>query len=156
MKRSSIDSRLRAPLIALFLLLALTSSGFAQDLEPASTKAEDEESEIDLFKLDQEARQIVTTITKLKQDVREAPSVVSVVTREDIRARGYQSLAEVLAATAGFRIVDNLISGEASIRGISGAARLLKVMIDGVPVDFRPTTDNPLGPELIPLQLVER
>ena len=46
------------------------------------------------------------------------------------------------------------------MRGINGGARatgsVLKLMIDGMPVDYRPTTGNFFGEELIPLAVVER
>jgi iron complex outermembrane receptor protein len=117
-------------------------------------------SELDLFKLDAEVRSIVTTITKTEQELREAPSVVSVIGRDEIRARGYRSVAEVLAATAGFHVIDDLVLPDAGIRGahggVNGSSRLIKVMIDGQPVDFRPTTGYALGPELIPIEIVER
>src|SRR5262245_34854111 len=129
-------------------------------LATAAAGSEDTSSELDLFRLDAEVRETVTTITKTKQELREAPSVVSVVTREEIRARGYRSIAEILAATAGFHVIDDLVLPDAGIRGahagIGGASRLIKVMIDGLAVDFRPTTGNTLGPELIPIEIVER
>jgi iron complex outermembrane receptor protein len=46
------------------------------------------------------------------------------------------------------------------VRGISGgirsASRHIKVMIDGQPVAFRPDAANLLGPELIPIEAIER
>ncbi len=122
--------------------------------------AEDLPSELDLFKLDEEVRETVTSITKTKQERREAPSVVSVITREEIRARGYRSVADVLRATAGFHVIDDMVLPDAGIRGAhggpNGASRLIKVMIDGQPVDFRPTTGTAIGIELIPIEIVER
>jgi outer membrane receptor protein involved in Fe transport len=117
-------------------------------------------SELDLFKLDEEVRETVTSITKTKQERREAPAVVSVITREEIRARGYRSVADALRGTAGFHVIDDMVMPDAGIRGThagpNGASRLIKVMIDGQPVDFRPTTGNAIGIELVPIEIVER
>ncbi|MBI4511311.1 MAG: TonB-dependent receptor [Deltaproteobacteria bacterium] len=140
-----------APLPAVSLLVLFAGTSWASD---------DALTELDLFRLEEEVRQTVTTITKTKQDLREAPSVVTVMTREDIRSRGYRSIAQVLASVAGFHVIDDLVFPDAGVRGVHGgahaASRLVKVMVDGHPVDFRPTTGYALGPELIPIEVVER
>jgi iron complex outermembrane receptor protein len=60
----------------------------------------------------------------------------------------------------GFYDVYDLVRHNFGIRGINGgmgaSGNVIKLMIDGQPVDFRPTTGNYFGEELIPLQAVER
>ena len=102
----------------------------------------------------------VVSSTKTKQRAAQTPAVVTVISNEEIRARGYATLADVLRTVPGFYDVYDLASHNVGVRGINGGARasgnVLKVMIDGHPVDFRPTTGNFYGLELIPLAAVER
>ncbi len=102
----------------------------------------------------------VWTATKTKSTVLEAPAIITVVTQEDIRMAGYQSVAEVLHHTIGFYVVDDHILPNLGIRGVAGGfmgeSGTIKVMIDGHSVAFRSTGGNWLGPELIPLTAIER
>jgi iron complex outermembrane receptor protein len=94
------------------------------------------------------------------QRVAEAPSIVFVITAEEIEARGYTSLAEVLRVVPGFYDVYDGVTHNIGVRGINGgqnaSGNVIKLMIDGHPVDYRPTTGNFFGEELIPLAVVER
>ena len=102
----------------------------------------------------------VVTVTKSRQRASQTPAVVTVVTGDEIRARGYGSLAEVLRAVPGFYDVPDLVSHNIGIRGINGgpnaSGNVVKLMIDGHPVDYRPTTGNFFGEELLPLEVVDR
>ncbi|MFY0565629.1 TonB-dependent receptor plug domain-containing protein [Archangium lansingense] len=116
----------------------------------------------DIERLDLESLLEIPVVSPTKEEQRGArtPAVVSVISGEEIQARGYTSLAEVLSSVPGLYDVYDLTTHNMGIRGINGGARasgnVLKLMIDGHPVDYRPTTGNFFGEELIPLQLVER
>ena len=103
---------------------------------------------------------IVVSATKTQQRVEEAPAVVTVIHGSDIRAWGYDSVAEVLRHVAGLYLIDNHIVPDVGVRGVMSGLRsesgLIKVMIDGHTVAMRQTGGNWLGPELIPLSAVER
>ncbi|MEW5855604.1 MAG: TonB-dependent receptor [Myxococcota bacterium] len=98
--------------------------------------------------------------TKSSQRGAQTPAVVTVVTAEEIQARGYTTLADVLRVVPGFYDAYDLVSHNVGIRGVNGGPRaggnVLKLMIDNQPVDFRPTTENFFGEELVPLEAVER
>ncbi len=102
----------------------------------------------------------VTTATKSETTARKTPAVVTVITSDEIHARGYTSLAEVIRTVPGFFDVYDLGTHNVGVRGVSGGARamsnIIKVMIDGQPVPYRPSTGNFFGPELIPLEAVDR
>jgi outer membrane receptor for ferrienterochelin and colicins len=144
------------------LAFGLTSLGslaaWAADDAPSAGPAEGEAvSDLDLVKL---LNVEVSTASKTSESVEDAPAVITVVTREDIRRWGYQSVAEVLSHTVGFYLLDDDILPNASVRGVSGGLGAesggIKVMIDGRSVAYRSTSGNWLGVELIPLQMVEQ
>jgi iron complex outermembrane receptor protein len=103
---------------------------------------------------------VVVSATKSELREDEAPAITTVVTREEIRRWGYQSVAEVLNHVAGVYVIDDQILPNVGIRGVSGGLRsesgLIKVMIDGRSVAFRSTSGNWLGAELVPLSAVQQ
>ncbi len=115
----------------------------------------DDVSLVDLLKLD-----LRVATTKTNTTVQASPASVTVISREQIERYGYRSVAEALRDVVGTYAVDDHITPNLGMRGIPGAAfegsGAVKVMIDGVPVSFRTTGENWLGPSLIPLSSVER
>jgi outer membrane receptor for ferrienterochelin and colicins len=101
---------------------------------------------------------VSATKTEVKED--EAPAITTVVTIEEIRRWGYQSVAEVLRHVAGFYVIDDHILPNVGLRGVSGGLRsesgLIKVMIDGNSTAFRSTAGNWLGQELIPISAIQQ
>jgi outer membrane receptor protein involved in Fe transport len=89
-----------------------------------------------------------------------APANVVTVTRQEIERHGWRSLAEILAGVPGLYVVDDHVLPAVSVRGISGGlragTRLVKVMINGFAVNFRPDLTAFLGPEFIPLEAIDR
>jgi iron complex outermembrane receptor protein len=89
-----------------------------------------------------------------------ASATLIVYTREQMRERGLRSLADVLAHTPGLHVIDDHTLPAVAVRGISGGlragSRLIKVMIDGVPVNFGPDLTAFLGSEYLPLEAIER
>jgi outer membrane receptor for ferrienterochelin and colicins len=102
----------------------------------------------------------VSTATKTVQTIHEAPAIITTVTRDQIAVWGYRSVAELLAHMLGFYVVDDHISPNLAVRGISGGlysdSSIIKVLIDGHSVAFSSTGGNALGPELVPLSAVDR
>jgi outer membrane receptor for ferrienterochelin and colicins len=150
--------------ISLFGLASLGPSvALAADDEPkeepkGTSEGEGESvSDLDLVKL---LNVEVSTASKTSESVEDAPAVITVVTREQIRRWGYQSVAEVLSHTVGFYLIDDDVLPNASVRGVSGGlgaeSGAIKVMIDGRSVAYRSTSGNWLGVELVPLELVEQ
>ena len=85
---------------------------------------------------------------------------VMVYKHTDILRHGWTSVAEVLAHVPGLYVIDDLVTPAVAVRGTSGgyksATRIIKVMINGVQVNFRPDMTAFLGPEYIPIDAVER
>jgi outer membrane receptor for ferrienterochelin and colicins len=106
------------------------------------------------------AGEITTSVSRSAERVEDVPATVTVITREQLTVWGYTSVAEVLERVVGFYAIDDHMIPNFSVRGISGGQRaesgLLKVMIDGRAVSFRPTGGNWLGPELVPFSAIER
>ena len=137
-------------------LLLLQSTAFAQ----APGRREREElpaSDLSLVELlDTE----VVSASLSEQSLAEAAAVIDVITQADLRARGYRSVAEALQSIAGVDLVSDHYQWNMGVRGVSGGtrgySRIVKVMIDGQPVSFRPSGENFLGLELIPLGVIDR
>jgi iron complex outermembrane receptor protein len=150
------------------------AAGKPGEAKPAEVKPEAEpprdrdEDEVEYFtELDVELKRIgssltdeVVSSTKTRQRAPKAPAVISIVTREEIQSHGYGSVAEALRSVPGLYDVYDLVSHNIGVRGINGGARaggnILKLMIDGHPVDYRPGTSNFFGEELIPIGIIER
>jgi iron complex outermembrane receptor protein len=102
----------------------------------------------------------VRVATKTELSTGQTPAIVTVVTADEIEARGYSSLADVLRAVPGFYDVYDGVTHNIGVRGINGgqnaSGNVIKLMIDGHPVDYRPSTGNFFGQELIPMQAIER
>ncbi len=105
-------------------------------------------------------RDYVAVSTKVTQPAMETPAAVAVISHEEIVRRGYGSVAEALRSIPGFYVTYDLLNYHVAVRGALGGARsgsrLLKVMIDGVPVPFVQSEVYFLGPEFIPMSAVER
>lgn len=108
----------------------------------------------DLLKMD------VTSATKKTQKISQAPAVISVITAKQIQERGYRTVGEALESVAGLDLLHDHFQYNLGIRGISGGkrawSRIVKVMIDGQPVSFRSSSENWLGEELIPMNVISK
>lgn len=102
----------------------------------------------------------VVTAAQTPQELHEAPAIVSVIDEEQIRRRGYRTVAEALRSLPGFDLLYDHARHNVGVRGVNegmrASSRLLKLMIDSQPVAFRPSTENWLGEELIPITAVQR
>jgi iron complex outermembrane receptor protein len=118
-------------------------------------------NELDLFRLDAVLNDTVVTASGGEEEERStALANVFTISRDDIRARGYRSVADVLADVPGLYVIDDLVTPSISVRGVNGGlaagTRIVKVMINGQVVGFRPELTAFLGPEFLPIGTVER
>lgn len=118
-------------------------------------------SELDLFRLDAALNAAVVTASGGAEEERStALANVVTVSRADILARGYRSVAEILADVPGLYVIDDFVMPSLAVRGVNGGlaagTRIVKVMINGQVVGFRPELSAFLGPELLPLDAIER
>ena len=117
---------------------------------------------VDIFELSFEdlANIKVISATQQEQTIGEAPAIISIITRQQIRERGYQTVGEALKSIAGLDPLHDRFQYNLGLRGINGGmrawSRIVKVMIDGQPVAFRSSSENFLGKELIPMNVIER
>jgi iron complex outermembrane receptor protein len=104
--------------------------------------------------------EIETDIGRVHQRTADVAGALTVLRGEELRQRGYTSLAQALTLVPGLYQTSDLTTVNLGVRGIIGGAgsagNLIKVLIDGNPVSFVPTNGNFFGEELIPLEVVER
>ncbi|MEE4198630.1 MAG: TonB-dependent receptor [Bacteroidales bacterium] len=102
----------------------------------------------------------IVSAVRQNQNIIDAPSIVSVITSNQIKERGYSSLEEAINNIAGLDIITDHFQPNLGIRGINGGvrsySRLIKVMIDGQNISFRSNADNYLGLSLIPIEAIEK
>ena len=78
----------------------------------------------------------VVTATRIPTAAERVPAAVTVITREDIEERGYQTLAEALRAVPGLRLVQAGGIGQQGSAFLRGSnSRHVLVLLDGVPVN---------------------
>lgn len=102
----------------------------------------------------------VVTAGRYEQPLWRAAAVISVLEGDSLRRKGYRSLAEALTEIPGLYVSQDGVGFNVGIRGIGSGqrawGRTLKLMIDGQPVGLRFDASQMLGPELIPLAVVEK
>ncbi|MEO8179059.1 MAG: TonB-dependent receptor [Deltaproteobacteria bacterium] len=129
----------------------------AAGAEPAPSSSDAELEGMDLLQL---LNVEVSTASKTAEKVSDAPAIITVVTAEEMRRWGYQSVSEALEHVVGFYLIDDHVLPNAGVRGLAGGlgseSGNIKVMIDGASVAFRSTSGNWLGVELIPLGSVRQ
>ncbi|NUO07582.1 MAG: TonB-dependent receptor [Candidatus Brocadia sp.] len=82
----------------------------------------------------------VTIATRLETPVNKAPSIVTVITDEEIKSLGYRTFVEILRTVPGFEILKEAGTGvvEPAVRGIASASKV-KVMLNGHTVNTTAT-----------------
>jgi iron complex outermembrane recepter protein len=116
----------RVVLIALFVLVGLVNSSFADPQE-------DEATALKQLSLADLANVEVTTASKEPEEIWKTPAAVDVLTQEDIRRSGATSIPEVLRLVPGVQVA-RISSNQWSvnIRGLgSGFSKSVLVLIDG-------------------------
>ena len=153
-----------------------TSVPGAEDVIAADTSATDDtagdESQEELTSLDdvQDIQElsledlldqtVVTASGGREESAAIAGATMTVFTAQEIRSRGWRSLLDMLRNTPGLYIIDDHVMPSVAVRGVSGGlragSRVVKIMINGVPVSFRPDLTAFLGPEFLPIEAIER
>jgi outer membrane receptor protein involved in Fe transport len=105
----------------------------------------------------------LTTATGSGGEVEEratAAANIVFISRAEILQNGWQSVGEALATVPGLYLIDSGTGPSMGVRGVTGGfragSRLVKVMIDGTAVNFRPDLRAFLGPEYLPVAAIER
>lgn len=128
--------------------------------KPTSTDAGEDYTSRSLEELLQVKIPTVVAASKHEQKVTEAPSLVSVVTREDIEAFGYRTLSDILSSVRGLYVSSDEIYNYIGIRGVRRpgdyGGRVL-VMVDGHRLN-EPIYDSAFSGNDLPLDvdLIER
>jgi iron complex outermembrane receptor protein len=115
----------------LFLVIFVSFSGTARSQEIANaTGSKDPTGEAVLF----DALPVVEAASLHSQTLMEAPASVTVITDQDIRARGYRTVGEALADVRGFYITSDRAYQTVGVRGLNipgdTNTRLL-ILVDG-------------------------
>ena len=135
-----------------------TLGSFSDEIDPTAAAATSTDALSDVYKL-MESEFVVTTATKSEVQLSEAPSIITVIPRSTIQMRGYRSVGEALKNVPGLYVIDDLVTQNVGVRGISGGpdswSRIIKVLIDGQAATFYTLAGNFLGPEFLPMEAVE-
>lgn len=146
-------SKKSVTLILLCMLFATTNI-LSQEKDSVTTSSLFDLSLEDLMNIE------IVSAVKQSQNITDAPSVVYVITENQMKERGYLSVGEALNSVAGLDIITDHYQPNMGIRGINGGlrswSRLLKVMIDGQSVSFRSNSDNYMDASLIPIEAIEK
>jgi outer membrane receptor protein involved in Fe transport len=133
--------------------LILAASSAAQEPDPSDLGKLSLE---DLLRV--QVKSTTTGATSSESDL--APANVITITRDDIVRHNWQSVGEVLEHVPGLYVTDDLVLRSVSVRGVTGGlrsgSRIIKVMINGIEVTFRPDLSAFLGPEYIPIEAVRQ
>lgn len=83
-----------------------------------------------------ELPETVVTATRIPTPEERVPAAITVITRQDIEERGYQTLAEALRAVPGLRLVQQGGPGQTASAFLRGAnSEHVLVLLDGVPIN---------------------
>jgi iron complex outermembrane receptor protein len=148
--------KLKAPLKVLFLLTCCISfNSFSQvNQDTLNLLAIYDLSLYELSKIK------IVSVSKTEQKISESPAIIEVIDEKEIELKGFRSVAEALQYISGIYVATDHVMYNAGVRGVIGgresSSRILKVMINGQPIPFRSTTENFIGTELIPIEMVKR
>lgn len=150
---------LAASIPVVLCLLAPSALADVEEMSPAEAPVDLSGIE-DISEIDLESLLEIESATKTSMRSVEAPSIVTVISRSTLLARGYRTVGEALAGVPGLYVVDDLVTSNVAVRGIHGGpdswSRIVKVLVNGQPVTFHSTGGALLGPELVPIDAVER
>ncbi len=138
----------------------MASAGPAHAQEPAEEDKKIEVGDLDMMSLEQLLNVKIVTASSSEEDRALAPANVFVVTRSEIERHGYRSLQDILSSVPGLYLVDDMVNASVAVRGTSGGlgagTRIVRMMINGTQVNFRPDLTAFLGPEYVPIEVIER
>jgi outer membrane receptor protein involved in Fe transport len=137
-----------------------SETGAAVSAPVPDTQVDTRIRELDAMSLEELLDTPVVTATGSEEKRSLAPASVFVVSKDDIARRGYRSVAEALEDVPGLYVINDTVTPALAVRGVSsglkGGTRIVRVMIDGVQVNFRPELNAYLGLEYIPVEAIER
>src|SRR5687768_16879338 len=131
----------------------LTASLVAQvpPANPPSPSVEETTLMEAMVELETQLDQMVVATTLTAVRTFQAPAVVTVINRDEIRTRGYNTLADALRTVPGFYDVYDGVFHNVGVRGFNSGVRAagngIKILIDGQAVAYRSTTANFFGEE---------
>ena len=135
----------------------LPVSAFAQEGPPAANSSPQDLENLsleDLFNV-----VVVTASAGVKESSTMAPANVQSISADEIALHGWRSLSEVLSNVLGLYVIGDLVQPSVGVRGVTGGygagTRILKIMIDGTEVTFRPSLSAAIGPEYISMEAVD-
>jgi outer membrane receptor protein involved in Fe transport len=125
--------------------------------QPAGAETDEE---LEPMSLEELLNAVVTTASGSTEQRSIAAANVFVISSREIERRGWRSLQEILEQVPGLYIVDDHVAPSVGVRevtgGFRGGTRIVKVMVDGNPVSFRPDLNAFIGPEFIPISAIDR
>ena len=130
--------------VVLIIFILGTSTNYFAQVEEDSVATEIGE----LLKINVEEEKYISSASKYDQTPEEAPSSISIITAEDIKTFGYQTLVDVLNAQNGFYISNDRSSTYIGVRGFrrpfdnNNRILLLEdgIRLNGYEVDNAPTS----------------
>ena len=165
MKLHIIDNCLYNPLDAKFFciwfivcslwsLVSLPSSDCAETVKQTNSYYDPH----DIFYLMDE--QLITIASKREEKVKDAPSIVTIITEKEIENMGARTISDILMTVPGFDILKSAFIGisDINVRGISStnANRELKLLIDGHSINDPGTGSVTFFFDDLPLRNVKR
>ncbi len=119
-----------------------------------------EEIDIKAMSLDSLLNISVSTASKYEQKTSEAPSSVTIITAEDIKRFGYQTLEEILSSVRGFYINNDRNYSYLGVRGFGRPTdynNRIQVLLNGCTLNDNIYYSSLLGTELgLSLEAIER
>ena len=144
--------RLTTILIATACSLALPALAHAQTARPITIEVPilvvEESDESDPSEPEGDLTQMVLSAAKRVQTVQENPSIVTVVTRNQMIVRGYETLSDVLDDVPGFEGYRPAFYFDTPDAFARGNGRTVLVLWNGVPLNSPQTNQRALGPYL--------
>ena len=108
---------------------------------------------------EEEIEEVIISSTRTPQKVEEAPSIVTVITRDDIRKYGFLTLDEVFRYVIGFDLNDNGHWPDIGVRGINDQTTYgdkIKMMVDGHNMSWRQFNRNYFNPTWVDMGEIDR
>ena len=106
------------------------------------------DGQVDLGRVQLEPIEVTTSASRYEEDLFTSGSSVSVITRAEIEAFGYQSLADAFRGTRGVAMDKEFTAYQPVIRGIGGGARV-KTTLDSLTVTSNFVNNTRLGTQFI-------
>jgi len=127
--------------------------------QPAADAPSDAQTEQDLFGIGQEfsleARDRVISAARTETTIQEAPAIVTVITSDEIRDRGFRTMNEVLQSVPGFEGERTEGNGWITEAFARGNPRTVLVLVNGINV-VEPIRNMLVLDRKFPLDIIDR